>query len=133
MVSSDRNVRSGAVGGDVSTAGYRLLAESRYRSARSLHFSEEAHRSQHIEPQQSRFLPAIKELPGCIRTGSTNLVAKDLFPPAGLFDRFIEQDAFTLAQNHNDDREISMDFTPPSGSFPEGLQTGEDERKGESA
>jgi hypothetical protein len=63
MVSSDRHVRSGASGGDVSAAGYRQPAEFRYRIRQFLHFTEEAGRSYHIESQQHPLLLAIKGLP----------------------------------------------------------------------
>src|SRR5215472_13220733 len=73
MVSSDRNIRSGANRGDISTAGYRQLAEFRYRIRQFLHFSEEAARACRIEPQQHQLLLAIKGLPKGTRPTVTRL------------------------------------------------------------
>ena len=67
MVSSGSNVRSGGSYGEVPVAGYRQLAEFRYHIRKFLHFSEEAARSYHVEPQQRQFLLAIKGLPEGIR------------------------------------------------------------------
>ena len=63
MVSSGHGNDSEARGRDISAAGYRQLAEFRYRIRRFLHFSEEAARSNGIEPQQHQLLLAIKGLP----------------------------------------------------------------------
>jgi hypothetical protein len=56
-------VRSGANSREVSAAGYRQLAEFRFRIRQYLRFSEEAARSGRIEPQQHQLLLAIKGLP----------------------------------------------------------------------
>ena len=46
---------------------YQALAEFRYQIRRFLHFSEQAARAAHIEPQQHQLLLAIKGLPESLR------------------------------------------------------------------
>jgi hypothetical protein len=58
---SEPNRATGASKRDVSAAGYRRLAEFRYRIRQFLHFSEEAVHSYHIEPQRHQLLLAIKD------------------------------------------------------------------------
>jgi DNA-binding MarR family transcriptional regulator len=115
MVSSDRNVRSGSNRGDVSAAGYRQLAEFRYRIRQFLHFSEEAARSYRIEPQQHQLLLAIKGLPKGIRptvTALSNRLCLRHHSTVELIDRLVEQG--TVARRHCDEdhREVLIELTP---------------------
>ncbi len=48
---------------DLSSKGYRELAEFRYHLRRFLHFSEEMAREHHLESQQHQALLALKGLP----------------------------------------------------------------------
>jgi hypothetical protein len=73
MVSSDRNVRSGAAHGKVSDAAYRQLADFRYRIRQFLHFSKETTRACHIEPRQHHLPLVIKGLPEGTRPTVTAL------------------------------------------------------------
>jgi hypothetical protein len=52
MVPGGHDVYSGARRREISAAGYRQLAEFRFRIRQFLHLSEEAARSKGIEPQQ---------------------------------------------------------------------------------
>jgi DNA-binding MarR family transcriptional regulator len=114
MFSSDRNVRSGASSGDVSAAGYRQLAEFRYRIRQFLHFSEEASRSCHIEPQQHQLLLALKGLPKGIRptvTALSNRLCLRHHSTVELVDRLVEQGAVARRRNDEDHREVLVELT----------------------
>jgi hypothetical protein len=63
MIPGGQDVYSEARCREISAAGYRQLAEFRYRIRQFLHLSEEAARSKGIEPQQHQVLLAIKWLP----------------------------------------------------------------------
>jgi DNA-binding MarR family transcriptional regulator len=115
MVSSDRNVRSGAISGDVPAAGYRQLAEFRYRIRQFLHFSEEAARSCHVEPQQHQLLLAIKGLPEGVRPTVTTLSHRLCLrhhSTVELVDRLVEQRAVARRHNDLDHREVFIELTP---------------------
>ena len=115
MVSSDRNVRSGASCGDIATAGYRQLAEFRYRIRLFLHFSEEAGRSCHIEPQQHLLLLAIKWLPEDTRPNVTALSHRLCLrhhSTVELVDRLVEQGAVVRRHTEQDHREVLIELTP---------------------
>ncbi len=115
MVFSGRGNKPGARPSDVSAAGYRQLAEFRYRIRQFLHFSEEAARSNGIEPQQHQLLLAVKGLPGgtrptvkalsqrlCLRHHST----------VERIDRLVEQGAVTRRPSVLDHREVLIELTP---------------------
>lgn len=115
MVSSDRNVRSGAINGDVPAAGYRRLAELRYRIREFLHCSEEAARSCHVEPQQHQFLLALKGLPQGDRPTVTTLSHRLCLrhhSTVELIDRLVEQGAVARRHNELDHREVFIELTP---------------------
>jgi DNA-binding MarR family transcriptional regulator len=114
MVSSDRNVRSRASSGDVSVAGYRQLAEFRYRIRQFLHFSEETARSYHIEPQQHQLLLAIKGLPKGIRptvTALSHRLCLRHHSTVELVDRLVEQGSVARRHNDQDHREVLIELT----------------------
>src|SRR5579863_5643742 len=115
MVLSDYGVPSGAHRGDISAAGYRQLAEFRYRIRQFLHKSEEAARSKGIEPQQHQLLLAIKGLPEgtrptvsalswrlCLRHHST----------VELVNRLVERGAVMRRHSEQDRREVLVELTP---------------------
>lgn len=115
MVISSHGNDSGARRSDVSAAGYRRLAEFRYRIRQFLHFSEESARSHGIEPQQHQLLLAIKGLPEgtrptvkalsqrlCLRHHST----------VELIDRLVEQRAVARRNSDVDRREVLIELTP---------------------
>jgi DNA-binding MarR family transcriptional regulator len=114
MSSSDL-VRSGASRKDVSAAGYRQLAEFRFRIRQFLHFSEEAARSNDIEPQQHQLLLAIKGLPDGIRptvTALSHRLCLRHHSTVELVDRLVEQGAVVRRHNEQDRREVFIELTP---------------------
>ena len=115
MVSSDRDVRSGARHESVSEAGYRQLAEFRYRIRQFLHFSEEAARACQIEPQQHQLLLAIKGLPDEARPTVTTLSHRLCLrhhSTVELIDRLVEQGAVVRRHGDQDHREVLIELTP---------------------
>jgi len=114
MVSSEGNARSEAPEREVSIAGYRQLAEFRYRIREFLHFSEEAARSKGIEPQQHQLLLAIKGLPEgtrpTVRALSQRLCLRHN-SVVELVDRLVEHGAIRRAHSHQDRREVLIELT----------------------
>jgi len=100
---------------EVSAAGYRQLAEFRYRIRQFLHLSEEAARSKGIEPQQHQVLLAIKGLPGgsrpTVRTLSERLCLRH-HSTVELIDRLVEQGAVARRHSDQDRREVLIELTP---------------------
>jgi DNA-binding MarR family transcriptional regulator/CBS domain-containing protein len=100
---------------EVSAAGYRQLAEFRYRIRQFLHLSEEAARSKGIEPQQHQVLLAIKGLPGgsrpTVRTLSERLCLRH-HSTVELIDRLVEQRAIARRHSVQDRREMLIELTP---------------------
>ena len=100
---------------DVSAAGYRQLAEFRFRIRQFLHFSEEVARSYGIEPQQHQLLLAIKGLPDGIRptvTALSHRLCLRHHSTVELVDRLVEQGAVTRRHNDQDRREVFIELTP---------------------
>lgn len=115
MVSSGHFVRSGASSREVSVAGYRQLAEFRFRIRQFLHFSEEAARSWKIEPQQHQLLLAIKGLPEGTRptvSALSHRLCLRHHSTVELVDRLVEQGAVSRRQNVEDRREVFIELTP---------------------
>jgi DNA-binding MarR family transcriptional regulator len=114
MISSDCHVRSRARDGKVSEAGYRQLAEFRYRIRQFLHFSEEAARACHIEPQQHQLLLAIKGLPQGTRPTITALSQRLCLrhhSTVELIGRLVQQGAVARHQCDEDHREVLIELT----------------------
>lgn len=100
---------------DVPAAGYRQLAEFRFRIRQFLHFSEEVARSYGIEPQQHQLLLAIKGLPDGIRptvTALSHRLCLRHHSTVELVDRLVEQGAVTRRHNDQDRREVFIELTP---------------------
>jgi len=115
MVFSGHGNDSGARRSDVSAAGYRQLAEFRYRVRQFLHFSEEAARSNGIEPQQHQLLLAIKGLPEGARPTVTALSQRLCLrhhSTVELIDRLVEQRAVARRPSDLDHREVLIELTP---------------------
>ena len=115
MVSSDNSVRSGTPNRDVSVAGYRRLAEFRYRIRRFLHFSEEAARSVGIEPQQHQLLLALKGLPAGTRptvTALSHRLCLRHHSTVELVDRLVERGAVRRLACCEDHRQVLIELTP---------------------
>jgi DNA-binding MarR family transcriptional regulator len=114
MNSSDHS-RSEGCRRNVSAAGYRQLAEFRFRIRQFLHFSEETARLNDIEPQQHQLLLAIKGLPGGIRPTVTALSQRLCLrhhSTVELIDRLVEQGAVSRRHNDQDRREVFIELTP---------------------
>src|SRR5579875_736442 len=93
---------------DVSIAGYRQLAEIRYRIRQFLRFSEEAARSFGIEPQQHQLLLVIKGLPAGTRPTVRNLSNRLCLrhnSTVELINRLAERGAVMRRQSEQDRRE----------------------------
>jgi DNA-binding MarR family transcriptional regulator len=115
MAFNGQNVRSEIHCKDVSVAGYRQLAEFRYRIRQFLHFSEEAARSQAIEPQQHQLLLAIKGLPEGTRPTVTALSQRLCLrhhSTVELVDRLVEHGAVKRRPSDHDRREVLVELTP---------------------
>jgi DNA-binding MarR family transcriptional regulator len=115
MIPSDQKVSPGPRGREISAAGYRRLAEFRYRIRQFLHLSEEAARSKGIEPQQHQVLLAIKGLPEesrpTVRTLSERLCLRH-HSTVELIDRLVEHGAVSRRHSDQDRREVLIELTP---------------------
>ena len=115
MIPRGQDVYSGARRREISAAGYRRLAEFRYRIRQFLHLSEEAARSKDIEPQQHQVLLAIKGLPEgsrpTVRTLSERLCLRH-HSTVELIDRLVEQGAVARRHSDQDRREVLIELTP---------------------
>jgi DNA-binding MarR family transcriptional regulator len=99
---------------DVSLAGYRKLAEFRYRIRQFLHFSEESARLIGIEPQQHQLLLAIKGLPEGTRPTVTALSSRLCLrhhSAVELINRLVERGAVIRRHSHEDRREVLVELT----------------------
>jgi DNA-binding MarR family transcriptional regulator len=106
--------RSEAPEPDLSLAGFRRLAEFRYRIRQFLHFSEEAARSKGIEPQQHQLLLTIKGLPRGIRPTVTALSQRLCLrhhSTVELIDRLVDQGAVRRRHGDQDHREVLIELT----------------------
>jgi DNA-binding MarR family transcriptional regulator len=98
-----------------SAAEYRRLAEFRYRLRQFLHFSEEAARSNGIEPQQHQLLLAIKGLPEEARPTVTTLSERLCIrhhSTVELIDRLEKQGLVARRHGDEDRREVLVVLTP---------------------
>jgi len=99
---------------DVSESGFRQLAEFRRCIRQFLHFSEEAARSQGIEPHQHQLLLAIKGLPSGARPTITAL-SQQLFlrhhSAVELVDRLVTRGAVRRRHCDEDRREVLVELT----------------------
>ncbi len=115
MVSRGDGIGSRGRNKDVSAMAYRELAEFRYRIRQFLHFSEEAARSQGIEPQQHQLLLAIKGLPEGTRPTVTALSQRLCLrhhSTVELIDRLVGQKAVVRRPSSLDHREVLIELTP---------------------
>lgn len=99
---------------DVSIAGYRQLAELRFRIRKFLHFSEEAVRAAHMEPQQYQLMLAIKGLPEGVRPTVTALSARLCLrhhSTVELINRLEERGAVVRRHATEDRREVLVELT----------------------
>jgi DNA-binding MarR family transcriptional regulator len=115
MTSNGQDVYSGARCREISAAGYRQLAEFRYRIRQFLHLSEEAARSRGIEPHQHQVLLAVKGLPEGtrpnVRTLSQRLCLRH-HSTVEIIDRLVEHGAVIRRPSDKDRREVLIELTP---------------------
>lgn len=115
MVPSGQDVHAGARSRELTAAGYRQLAEFRYRIRQFLHLSEEAARSKGIGPHQHQVLLAIKGLPAgsrpTVRALSERLCLRH-HSTVELIDRLVDQGAVTRRHSNKDRREVLIELTP---------------------
>jgi DNA-binding MarR family transcriptional regulator len=100
---------------DLTSADYRALADFRYQIRRFLHFSEQAARTEGLEPQQHQMLLAIKALDD---NGEPTVgrLAEFLFirhhSAVGLIDRLEERQLVKrIRSNDGDRRQVSVRIT----------------------
>jgi len=100
---------------DVSLAAYRRLAEFRHQIRQFLHVSEQAARTNGIEPQQHQLMLAIKGLPEGARPTVTTLAARLCLKhhsAVELVNRLVERGVAVRRQSQEDRREVLVDLTP---------------------
>src|SRR5665213_3518719 len=115
MIPCGQDISSGARCREVSAAGYRQLAEFRYRIRQFLHMSEEAARSKGIEPQQHQVLLAIKGLPEGTRPTASALSQRLCLrhhSTVELVDRLVEHGGVVRRHSEQDRREVLIELTP---------------------
>lgn len=114
MMASGQDLCAGPHCREISAAGYRQLAEFRYRIRQFLHMSEEVARSKGIEPHQHQVLLAIKGLPEgsrpTVRTLSERLCLRH-HSTVELIDRLEEQGAVARRHSERDRREVLIELT----------------------
>jgi DNA-binding MarR family transcriptional regulator len=100
---------------DVSLAAYRRLAEFRHQIRQFLHVSEQAARTNGIEPQQHQLMLAIKGLPEGARPTVTMLAMRLCLKhhsAVELVNRLVERGAAVRRQSQEDRREVLVELTP---------------------
>jgi DNA-binding MarR family transcriptional regulator len=100
---------------DVSLAAYRRLAEFRHQIRQFLHVSEQAARTNGIEPQQHQLMLAIKGLPEGARPTVTTLAQRLCLKhhsAVELVNRLVERGAAMRRQSQEDRREVLVELTP---------------------
>jgi DNA-binding MarR family transcriptional regulator len=110
----------------LADADYRALADFRFQIRRFLHFSEEAARSEGLEPQQHQFLLTVRALTGSrsgsrggSRSGSSGPtvgeIARHLLirhhSAVGLADRLVEHGLVERVRGEGDRRQVRIQLT----------------------
>jgi DNA-binding MarR family transcriptional regulator len=99
---------------DLADADYRSLADFRLQIRRFLHFSEEAARSEGLEPQQHQFLLAVRALPGphgpTVGEIAGNLLIRH-HSAVGLADRLVERGLVERVRGDGDRRQVRIRLT----------------------
>jgi DNA-binding MarR family transcriptional regulator len=98
----------------LADADYRALADFRFQIRRFLHFSEEAARSEGLEPQQHQFLLAIRAL-SAPRGPTVGEIAGHLLirhhSTVGLADRLVEHGLVERVRGEGDRRQVRIRLT----------------------
>jgi DNA-binding MarR family transcriptional regulator len=102
------------VGQDLSSSGFRALAEFRYHIRRFLRYSEEAARAHGLEPQQHQLLLAIKGLPPEVVPTIGELAARLQIrhhSTVELINRLSQRGAIARSVSKEDRREVRIRLT----------------------
>jgi DNA-binding MarR family transcriptional regulator len=100
--------------GDLADADYRALADFRLQIRRFLHFSEEAARSEGLEPQQHQFLLTVRALSGSHGPTVGEIAAHLLIrhhSAVGLADRLVEHGLVERVRSESDRRQVRIQLT----------------------
>jgi DNA-binding MarR family transcriptional regulator len=100
--------------GDLADADYRALADFRLQIRRFLHFSEEAARSEGLEPQQHQFLLTVRALSGAHGPTVGEIAAHLLIrhhSAVGLADRLVEHGLVERVRGESDRRQVRIQLT----------------------
>jgi len=105
--------------GDLADADYRALADFRLQIRRFLHFSEEAARSEGLEPQQHQFLLTVRALTGS-HSPTVGEIAGHLLirhhSAVGLADRLVEHGLVERVRGESDRRQVRIQLTARGGN-----------------
>ncbi len=100
---------------ELSPEDYRALAEFRFRLGRFLHFSEQAARSEGLEPRQHQLLLAIRSLESA-EGPTVGWLAERLFvqqhSAVGLIDRLERKRLIKRVPGAEDRRQVRIRLTP---------------------
>jgi DNA-binding MarR family transcriptional regulator len=98
----------------MADADYRALADFRFQIRRFLHFSEEAARSQGLEPQQQQFLLTVRALTGSLGPTVGEIAGHLLIrhhSAVGLADRLVEHGLVKRVRGAGDRRQVRIRLT----------------------
>jgi DNA-binding MarR family transcriptional regulator len=99
---------------DLADADYRSLADFRLQIRRFLHFSEEAARSEGLEPQQHQFLLTVRALTGAHGPNVGEIAAHLLIrhhSAVGLADRLVDRGLVERVRGGDDRRQVRIRLT----------------------
>jgi DNA-binding MarR family transcriptional regulator len=115
MISGGQGVYSGARCREISSAGYRQLAEFRYRIRQFPYLSEEAARLKGIKPHQHQVLLSVKGLPEGTRP-NVRMLSQRLYlchhSTLEIIDRLVELGAVARRKSDRGRREVLIELTP---------------------
>ncbi len=104
---------------DLTDADYHSLGAFRYQIRRFQHFSEEAARTEGLEPQQHQMLLAIRSLKDAADTPTIGQLAQHLFvrhhTAVGMIDRLVDRGLVERLRGEEDRRQVRVRLTA-SGS-----------------
>jgi DNA-binding MarR family transcriptional regulator len=100
--------------GGLVDADYRALADFRFQIRRFLHFSEEAARSEGLEPQQHQFLLTVRALTGPLGPTVGEIAGHLLIrhhSAVGLADRLVQRGLVKRVRGAGDRRQVRIRLT----------------------
>jgi DNA-binding MarR family transcriptional regulator len=100
---------------DLTHSDYHSLGAFRYQIRRFLHFSEEAAKTEGLEPQQHQMLLAIRFLEEPAAAPTIGQLAEHLFlrhhSAVGMIDRLAERGLVERVRGENDRRQVRVRLT----------------------